>query len=331
MRQSDTLSQMPATLNAGDEIRVVAPSGAWQPRRRATYDRAKQRLEALGLMVTYGQNIQAQERFRTGPVAERLADLHDAYHDPKVKLVMALHGGWSANALLPGMDWQLIAANPKPLIGFSDITVLVNALYARTGVTQYLGPTYSALGGRAAVDYTLDSFKNVLFGTGPLQLRRSRGWQRERGSSPAKTRPWKVLQPGTGQGVLLGGNLGTFYLLQGTPYLPAFTQPTILAVEDDDEAGRHNAVEFDRRFESLLQLPGVRKNLRGVLIGRFQPSSRVTMPDVAHIVRRLQLQGVPVIADMDFGHTVPLLTLPIGGTVQITTAGNRPCVNLLQY
>ena len=331
MPQSDTLNKMTPTLSAGDEIRVIAPSGAWQPKRQATYDRAKQRLEALGLVVTYGKNIQAQERFKTGSVAERLADLHDAYRDPKVKLVMALHGGWSANALLPGMDWQLIAANPKPLIGFSDITVLVNALYARTGVTQYLGPTYSTFGGKAAADYTLESFKNGLFGTGPLQLRRSREWQRQRGSGPAKTRPWKILQPGTEQGVLLGGNLGTFYLLQGTPYLPAFDQPTILVVEDDDEAGRHSAVEFDRRFESLLQLPGVRENLRGVLIGRFQPGSRVTMPDVVHIVQRLQLRGVPVIADMDFGHTMPLLTLPIGGTVQITTEGNRPRVNLLQY
>jgi len=319
------------SFRPGDEIRVVAPSTGWQRKRVDSYDRATRLLEGLGFRVSFGRNIRDTERFLTGSVAARLEDFHDAYRDTTVKAIMALHGGWSANAVLPGIDWQLVAANPKPLIGFSDVTVLLNALYAQTGRVQYLGPNFASLGHVAARDYSLKSLMDILTSTDELQLRRSRAWERERGKALAKTRPWKVLQKGTAEGVLLGGNLGTFYLLQGTPYQPQFDEPTILAVEDDDEAGVYSAREFERRFASLLQLPGMRQHLCGLLVGRFQPSSKVTMPDIIDIVRRAELGTMPVIADVDFGHTWPMLTLPIGGTVSISTKNNQPQFNLLKY
>jgi muramoyltetrapeptide carboxypeptidase len=318
-------------LKPGDEVRIIAPSASWSKRRAASYGRARQVLEDLGLRVSFGKNIAKTERFGTAAVDDRLADLHDAYRDPAVRLVMALGGGWSANALLPGMDWDLIARNPKPLIGFSDITVLVNALYARTGQVQYLGPTFGTLGRRNTQEYTLENFARVLLGTGEISLKHSRQWQRVHGQPLAKTRPWKTLQPGTAEGVLLGGNLGTFYLLQGTANQPVFDQPYILAAEDDDEAGKYSAREFDRRLESLLQLPGARQNLKGMLIGRAQPGGKVTMPDMAYTVQRLALGNIPVIADMDFGHTAPMLTLPIGGTVRIEAKNGQPLINLVKY
>jgi len=318
-------------LEAGDEVRVIAPSDGWRNRRTEAYARAKAHLESLGLVVTYGKHIQSEGRFRTGSVADRLADFHDAYRDPKVRLIIALHGGWSANALLRRIDWELVKANPKPLMGFSDTTVLVNALYAQTGTVNYLGPTFSSLGFRHMFNYTFDNFRSVVVGTASLELRRSREWQRTRGGPLAKTRPWKVLQTGSAEGVLIGGNMGTFYLLQGTPYQPKFDQPFLLLAEDDDEPGKYSAREFDRRLESLLQLSGVRENIRGLVIGRFQPSSRVTMPDVAYIVAKMELRGIPVIADVDFGHTMPLLTLPIGGVAWLEAEKSRASLNLVQW
>jgi muramoyltetrapeptide carboxypeptidase len=318
-------------LQPGDEVRVIAPSDGWRKRRVEAYDRAKQRLEGLGLKVTYGACIRNQGRFGTGAVADRLADLHEAYRDPNVRLIIALHGGWSANGLLREMDWPLIRANPKPLIGFSDITVLITALYAHTGTVNYLGPTFSALGSKHMLDYTFDSFRNVVMGEAPLELRRSNEWQRTRRGPVSKTRPWQVLQEGAGEGVLIGGNVGTFYLLQGTPHQPVFNQPFILLAEDDDEPGKYSAREFDRRLESLLQLPGVREHIRGLVIGRFQPTSRVTMPDVRYIVSKMDLPGIPIVADVDFGHTMPLLTLPIGGTARLEAEKSRARLNLVQW
>jgi muramoyltetrapeptide carboxypeptidase len=317
-------------LQPGDEVRIIAPSASAAEHKAAKYERARQLLQSLGLKVTFAKNVYSMERFDTASVDARLSDLHEAYRDPKVKLVMALAGGWSANALLDGIDWKLIADNPKPLLGYSDLTALVNALYARTGRVQYLGPTLSTLGRQELEDYTVQNLQKVLFGAQDLTLTRSRKWQRGRGAALSKTRAWKVLQPGVAEGVLIGGNLGTFYLLQGTPYQPVFDKPVILLVEDDDEAGKYSAREFDRRLQSLLQLPGVRENLRGLAIGRFQPSSRVTMPDVAYIVQRMRLGDIPVIADVDFGHTMPMLTLPIGGQARLNAQDNQASINLLQ-
>jgi len=318
-------------LKPGDEVRVIAPSGSWRPRRAEAYQRAQRRLESLGLTVTYGKNIQGQGHFGTAPVAERLADLHDAYHDPNVRLVIALHGGWSANGLLRDIDWKLLADNPKPMMGFSDITVLLNALYTQTARVNYLGPNFSTLGSRQLQDYTFEWFQAVVMGDVPLALERSRQWQRTRRGPLSKTRPWQVLQEGQGEGVLIGGNLGTFYLLQGTASQPVFNQPFILLVEDDDEAGRYSAREFDRRLESLLQLSGARKYIRGLVIGRFQPASRVTMPDVRAIASNMELTDIPIVADIDFGHTTPLLTLPIGGRASLLAQNNRVNFNLLQW
>ena len=296
----------------------------------AHYKRAQNVLEALGYKVTFGTNVRNIERFGTASVEDRLADFHQAYRDPQVMAIIAAEGGWVANALLPGIDWQLLRTNPKPLIGFSDITVLINAIYAQTGQTGYLGPNFSTLGNQALLSYAVENLATVLTNSLPSNLVASREWQRTK-DVVSKTSPWKVLQPGQASGRLIGGNLGTFYLLQGTAYQPVLDTPYILAVEDDAEAGTYTRMEFDRRLESILQLPGARENLRGILVGRFEQESRVSMPDIGYIIERLQVKNVPVIAGVDFGHTWPRLTLPIGGIVGLSTTGIKPTINLLEY
>lgn len=319
-------------LKIGTEIRVIAPSSSWRQKQTTVYKRAAVCLEGAGFHVSFGKYVAALERFGTASIGQRLADLHDAYGDPQVKAIMSLSGGWSANELLPGINWKLLKRNPKPFIGFSDITVLVNAIYAMTGATSYLGPTFSNLGIAATRNYTLENLLQTLSGHNMPALKASSQWRRSgQGRKLARTRPWKVIQPGSGSGTIIGGNLGSFYLLQGTPYQPAFNRPVILAVEDDDEPGRYSGREFRRRMESLVQLPGVRENVRGILIGRFQPSSRVSLPDIRYVVQSLNLNSVPVAADIDFGHTLPMLTLPIGGVAELYTEANQANISLLEY
>lgn len=319
-------------LAPGDEIRVIAPSSSWQAKRAANYERAQRVLEDLGYKVTFGMHVKNVQRLGTASVADRLADFHAAYADPSVKLVLAMHGGWACNALLPGIDWDLVRSNPKPLTGFSDITALLNALYVETGTPQYLGPNFASLGKREASDYTVQNMHRVLQASLPVELTRSRHWEPKHKKPLARTRPWLVLQSGEAEGVAIGGNIGTFYLLQGTPWQPAFDKPTILLAEDDDQSGVYTAQEFDRRLESILQLPGARGNIAGILIGRFQPASKVSLPDVGHIVKRLGLGNIPVVADVDFGHTWPMLTLPIGGRLHMraSTKPNTTTINLVQ-
>ncbi len=316
-------------LQSGDEIRIIAPSQSWSKKREKSYAKAKLRIEANGYKVTYSKNIRNVHRFGTGSVGARLDDLHAAFADTNVRLVWCIGGGWSANELLPKINWELIRSNPKPIIGFSDITVLVNAFHAKTGQIMLLGPNFGGLGRRRLHEYSLENAVRVITGEAK-ELKQSLFWA-DHNMIPHKTRPWKVLVPGSATGKLIGGNVGTFYLLQGTDCQPRFDTDIILLIEDDDESGKVTAREFDRRLESILQLPGARKSIIGVLIGRFNAASRVSMPDIADIVARKFGTAIPVFADIDFGHTAPQLTLPIGGTLKMSVINKRPRLELVEY
>jgi muramoyltetrapeptide carboxypeptidase LdcA involved in peptidoglycan recycling len=235
--------------------------------------------------------------------------------DKNVKLVMALSGGWSANEVLPLIDWQVVITNPKPLIGFSDITILLNAIYAKTGVSGFLGPNFSTFGRMPEWQYTFNNFSMVMQGSAS-QFVKSRSWG-ESGRKRHKTKGWQALETGEANATLLGGNLGTFYLLQGTEYQPKFNEPFIFLLEDDDEASSYTAVEVSRRFESLLQLPNFRDNLQGLMVGRFQKGSNVSEKDIASIIASKNLGSIPIAYNVDFGHTLPMLTLPIGQNVSL--------------
>ncbi|HSX33585.1 MAG TPA: S66 peptidase family protein [Candidatus Saccharimonadales bacterium] len=316
-------------LQPGDEIRVIAPSYSAATRQdQRSAERATERLESLGYKVTFGKYLASRFHLGTASAEERAEDFNSAYKDARVKAIMAFTGGWSANEILPKIDWELVRANPKPLCGFSDITVLLNAVYAKTGAIGFLGPNFSTLGRMISWRYTLNNFDAMLRQQLPAPLKRSKEWG-VTASKRYKTRAWSILQPGEAEAVAIGGNLGTLYLLQGTEYQPAFNEPFILLAEDDDESGTFTAREFSRRLESLLQLPLVRQNLRGVLVGRFQPSSRVTMPDIVSIIASKRLGDIPVVAGVDFGHTIPMLTFPIGGKVRLTANGRRAEVSIV--
>lgn len=304
-------------LEKGDEIRVIAPSRSWGKKEyQRGYERAKERLESLGYKVTYGESIKNILHFGTATRKDRAKDFNKAYRDKNVKLVMALSGGWSANEILPLIDWQIIQANPKPLIGFSDITVLLNAIYAKTGTSGFLGPNFSTFGRMPEWQYTLNNFESVMQGSSQ-RLAKSRQWG-EGGRKRYKTKSWRCFGAGKANATLLGGNLGTFYLLQGTEYQPKFDEPFIFLLEDDDEASNYTAREVSRRFESLLQLPNFSDNLQGLIVGRFQKGSNVSEKDIASIIASKNLGSIPIVYNVDFGHTLPMLTLPIGREVSLT-------------
>lgn len=317
-------------LQPGDEIRIVAPSSAWNTERAKQYERAKKNLEKLGFNVTYGKHLVPATHLDAVDVKLRAKDIHTAYSDSSVKAIMALNGGWLANSLLPYLDWGLIKANSKPFIGYSDITILINAIYTKTGNVGYLGPNLGTFGIKHGAEYTADNLCRVLCGDEkPVSLRPSQKWGEGKKRKKHPTKPWEVIHPGNAEGVLIGGNIATLYLLQGTEYYPVFKEDSILALEDDDEAGKYTVREFDRRLESILQQPNARKFIKGIVVGRFQSASNVSMEDIKKIIRSKKLGDIPVIANMDFGHTQPLLTLPIGGIMAISASSKKSTIILL--
>lgn len=298
------------------QARVVAPSYAWEAGYEERDARAVERLEGLGYSVTFGSHVRSTGHLGTAPVAERVQDLHDAYADEAVGLIVTYSGGWSSNELLPLIDWDLVRANPKPLVGYSDITAPLNAIYAMTGQVGYLGPCFGTLGEEDGWRYTLEYFNKAVNGRHPFDLL-------------PNADSWKVLQPGEAEARLIGGNFNTFHLLQGTQFQPDLDSPYILVAEDDDESKSLTPRYFSRRIESILQMPRARENLQGILIGRFLPDSSFPTADLGEIIASKSLDGVPVVAEMDFGHRRPLLTLPIGGTVRIVADANSAIVTVI--
>jgi muramoyltetrapeptide carboxypeptidase LdcA involved in peptidoglycan recycling len=309
-------SVFPRKLRAGDMVRVVAPARSralvLEHDHRAVID---ERFATLGLRLTYGAHVDERDDFDSSSIASRVADLHAAWADPAVAAILTVIGGFNSNELLPHLDWNLIGANPKVFCGFSDITALQNGILATTGLVTYSGPHWSSFGMRDHFKQTLVWFTEALFFDGSIELRPSETWtddlwfldQDHRSALPSEG--WWPLTEGAAAGRIVGGNLCTLNLLQGTPFMPAL-DGALLFVEDDEAS---DVVSFARDLTSLLQMPDA-DGIAGLVIGRFQRASGMTRSLLEQIVARQPiLVGLPVLANVDFGHTSPLMTLPIGG------------------
>jgi muramoyltetrapeptide carboxypeptidase LdcA involved in peptidoglycan recycling len=283
-----------------------------------------ERFAAMGLTLTFGAHVDEDDQFRSGSIEHRVADLHAAFADPSVAGILTVIGGFNSNELLPHLDFDLIAANPKVFCGYSDITALQNAILARTGLVTYSGPHWSSWGMRDHFEPTGDWFRAAVMEDAPIAVAPAPAWTDDTwfmdqdARTPVPNEGWWPLRPGSASGRIVGGNLGTLSLLQGTANMPAL-DGVLLFLEDDLES---NAAHFARQLTSLLQLPDA-DGVTGLVIGRFQGSSAVTRAALDEVVaRQPALRGKPVLAGVDFGHTSPLLTLPVGGEAELVVGAD---------
>jgi muramoyltetrapeptide carboxypeptidase len=327
---------VPPKLRRGDEVRVIAPSRSLAILPDDQHATATARLAGLGLRVSFGRHVRERDEFDSSAVASRVADLHEAFLDPAVRGVMTIIGGFNGNQLLRSIDWDLAAAHPKVFCGYSDITVLQNAMLARARLVTYSGPHFSTLSMVKGLEYTLDGLRRCLMDDGPFDVEASPAWSDDAWFLDQENRTFHAnpgpttLRPGVAEGITVGGNLCTLNLLQGTPWMPSL-DGAILLVEEDAQAGALAAVEFDRNLQSVLHLPDA-DGLRGVVIGRFQPGSQMSLDRLRRIVgTKPELASVPVACGFDFGHTTPHATLPIGGRVRLDCSAARPRLTVLVH
>lgn len=312
---------VPKKLKEGDHVRIISPSYSLSVLSEETQRFALEHLTELGLTVSFGKNCRERDEFNSSSIEKRISDLHDAFSDPEVACVMPALGGYASNQLLSHIDWELVKANPKVLCGFSDITVLNNAILTKTGMVSYSGPHFRTFGIKRLADYTLEFFRKCLFGDGAYRIVPSTfwtdfDWWKEQERSEDLPNPgWIALSEGECEGRLIGGNLGSLCLLTGTQYCPDYSR-TVLFLEDDELAKPHI---FDRQLQSLLHLPAF--GISGLMIGRFKRDSGVTIDLLRRIIKsKPDLDGIPVIANVDFGHTEPKATLPVGGIVRLSVS-----------
>lgn len=315
---------IPQKLKKGDGIRAIAPARSlamtWINEKLKSV--AEQRFKELGLNLSFSEHANEIDDFSSSSIESRVSDIHEAYSDKTIKMIITVNGGFNSNQLLRHLDYDLIKANPKIFCGYSDITALSNAIYAKTGMVTYSGPHYFSFGNKKNFDYTLEYFKKCLFSEEPFEVLPSGKWSDDKWAKDQENRKfikndglW-VINEGTAEGTIIGGNQCTLNLLHGTEYMPEI-RGSILFLEDDHEA---HAATIDRDLQSIIHQSGF-DQVKGIVFGRFQKETGMSRGLLTQIIKsKKELNYIPVVGNADFGHTTPLITFPIGGAARIAAS-----------
>jgi muramoyltetrapeptide carboxypeptidase len=321
---------LPPRLAPGDLVGVVSPSSAIAAQVPRRFERGAAELVRRGFRVRVGEHARTATGWTAGAPADRAADLHAMFADPEVRAIVCTIGGYNANQLLELLDYDLIAANPKLFVGFSDITALHGAIHARTGLATMLGPALLSQWGEygGMHEYTWDAFERVAMHAEaagvfrhPTHRYSERLWwdtedDRERVRESA--RPWRTVRGGVAEGPIVAGNLDTLRLLLGTPWEPSF-DGALLCLEEDEEYGKPWMVE--RELFHLRQA-GVLDRVVGLVHGRIHRESGFERDEWIDeiLLRATEGMTLPLAVGVDFSHTDPLLTLPWGVRARLDAA-----------
>jgi muramoyltetrapeptide carboxypeptidase len=326
---------IPDKLKSGDNVRIVTPARSlslpWISKE--LQDIATRRIKELGLEITFGKHVKEMNSFQSSSIKSRVEDLHDAFEDTSVKMILTVIGGYNSIELLPYLDYKMIKKNPKILCGYSDITALQNGIFSKTCLATYSGPHYFNFGAIKGFDYSLDYFKKCLFESKPFRISSSDEWSNDRWGNCQNNRNFTknggmfVLNEGEAKGTIIGSNLVTFHALSGTPYMPSFKN-TIMFLEDDEE---ENVYSFNRTLNSLTQNPEF-SGVKAIVFGRFQPESKIGKEELVSIIENNKmLREIPIIGGVDFGHTDPRITFPIGGKSRLSVEGNEINLEIIEH
>lgn len=323
----------PRKLTKGQHIRIISPARSIKIISEDIKNEAIKRFKDFGFNISFGEYVDEIDEFNSSSFEHRVKDLHDAFADKSVDAIFTVIGGYNSNQLLQFIDYELIAKNPKIICGFSDITTLANAITAKTGMITYLGPHFSSWGMRHGFNYSLECFMMCCMNESSFNILPSESWSDDSWYLDQEKREfikndgYWTLNQGHAIGRIVGGHVRCLNALQGTEYWPRLDD-TILILEEDEEI---NPSLFDRQLQSLIHQNDF-NGVRGVLIGRFQNKTKMTKELLSKIIStKKELLHIPIIANIDMGHTTPQVTFPIGGTAEISTDLNNCLIKIIEH
>jgi muramoyltetrapeptide carboxypeptidase len=292
----------PPRLARGSRVALVAPAGPLLERDDLT--RAEALCRALGYEPALGPNTAQRHGYFAGTDDQRLADLNGALRDPDLAAVWCIRGGYGTTRILDRVDFDALARAPKPLIGHSDITAILNAVTRRTGVATFHAPMARA----AMPPFSRRQFERVL--ASPEPAGRLERLPEPIGVLLPHENRIATLRGGVAEGPLAGGNLTLLQCLVGTAHFPDL-DGAILFLEDVGE----DLYRVDRML-AHLRMAGALDRLAGVAVGRFTELKRA-MTDGAlgfdEVLATYFLPlGIPVAHGFPIGHIDDQWTLPLG-------------------
>ena len=305
-----------------DPVAGVCPNDVIQ--RGYTY------LKDKGYSIVEGDSVKTLPLGHTaGTVCLRVNDIHELVKRDDVGCIMAFWGGFNTNQLLGSIDYELIRLNPKIIIGYSDVTALTTAITTKTGLVTFSGPGVISFAKPEPFEYTWNYFEKIcikpinnchikssLEYADDLYFLRKDSDHRIK----QKNKGINVFKNGKASGEIVAGNLQTLLLLSGTEYLPSMNDKILFIEEDETSTAAH----VDRFLMQCSQL-GWFEKISGLVIGRFTEHSGFDSDDSLEDLLEQHLGQVkfPILYNVDFGHSDPLITIPNGGTAIINTMKNE--------
>lgn len=301
----------PKALKKGDTIGLITPASAVS---RQAFEKAVQNLEDMGFVVKYTENMSVRKGFLAGTDQQRLDDLHQMFSDPNIDGIVCARGGYGSGRLLPNINYDLIKANPKVLVGYSDITALLYGIHQKTGLVCFHGP----VGASEYSEFTDKSFEQVLMKAKAPKFERPKEW--EENKDPAFQ--FLPIIEGNAEGALVGGNLSLMCSLMGTPYDIGFKDKIVFIEEIGESPYR-----VDRMLTQLLN-SGKLIQAKGIAMGVFRGCE--TKPDDPDFALSTSLENVlkdrfgnmniPVLYGLPIGHIDDNATLPFGVLAELDVA-----------
>ncbi|MFM9952083.1 MAG: LD-carboxypeptidase [Saprospiraceae bacterium] len=306
----------PTRLRRGDLIGLATP-GSYIP--DSALEKAVKNVESLGFRVKLSKNIRAKRGYNAGTDAQRLEDLHALFADKEVAGIWCARGGYGCTRLLPSLDYALIRRNPKALIGYSDVTALLLAVFRETGLITFHGPVSAS----ELTEYSRAQFVSTLMEHQPgitisipeaLSILKKPGYES------------KTIRGGKASGMLTGGNLSLLAAMAGTPHAPDFSG-RIVFMEDVEE----RPYRIDRMLTQLHQACNLEK-AAGIALGVFIDClPEIDVPSLS-LMECLedQLAGldIPVVYGMPIGHISNQCVMPLG--IEATLNADEKTLTLLE-
>lgn len=289
---------LPAGLKRGATLGVVSPSDAPAPERMDQLAAGSRAIEAIGLHVELAPHALSNELGYAARPRDKATDINAMFARSDVQAIMCSQGGATSNATLPFLDLDMIRRHPKPFIGMSDITVLLNAITAATGLVTFHGGDVMWGWGRQVHPYDQQQFVERLIDA--------------KGGPVAANGERRAIRGGAGEGVLFGGNLGCLLRLAGTTYFPHHSDIVLLLEGINISAPTCHSMLWQ------LRQCGLFANCRGAIIGHLDGmdvSAGRSMEDI--LLGVTDDMSFPILKVADFGHNCPNTVLPVGARVLV--------------
>lgn len=320
-----------AKLKYGDSIGIFSPSSPITSSCPERFERSKKYLQEKGLKIIEGCLTGKSDYYRSGNIKERAEELNNLIRNPEVKCIMSTIGGMNSNSLLPYIDYEAFSRDPKIVIGYSDATAILLALYAQTGISTYYGPAFVASFGELPpfVDDTFKYFKEIImdkielpyiFETPEYWTDEFIDWKTQDRAKEQRANQWLTVYNGIARGRVVGGNLNTIEGIWGSKYMPEIKEGDILFIEDSLK----DITTIERSF-SLLKINGIFDKISGIILGKHELFDDLNTGRKPYEVL-LEVLGdkeLPFIADFDCCHTHPMFTLPIGCEIELNATEKK--------